>query len=110
MGKFIYNTQASATFDDRLLAHLQIVMGAKLRRSEAFFFTWKDDASLGNGRTTLWVHAGASLIFKFSGSRQPQINRAWLEALTDTANSPGGLRVIREPQTADTAEDRVLVG
>lgn len=110
MGKFSYNTQVSATFDDRLLAHLQIVIGTKLRRAEPFFFTWKDDVSLGSGRTSLWIHPGASLTFKFSGNRQPQINRAWLEVLTSAANSPTGLYIISEPQQAERPSDGILYG
>jgi hypothetical protein len=110
MGKFTYNTQISATFDDRLLAHLQIVIGTKLRRSESFFFTWRDDASLGDGRTSLWMHDGASLSFKFSGSRQPTINRTWIAALLATADSPRGLYVMSEPQAVETEADRVLRG
>ncbi|MCK6068223.1 MULTISPECIES: ATP-dependent DNA ligase [Microbacterium] len=110
MGKFSYNTQVSATFEDRLLAHLQIVIGTKLRRSEPFFFTWKEDVSVGSGRTSLWIHPEASLIFKFSGNRQPQINRAWLEVLTTAANSPSGLYIISEPQPTEKEADRVLYG
>ncbi len=43
MGKFIYDSTIKVDFDDRLLAHLQVVIGAKLRRGEAFHFTWRDD-------------------------------------------------------------------
>lgn len=52
MGKFTYETTTKVDFDDRILAHLQLVITTKLRRSEAFTFTWKDDASIGDGRTT----------------------------------------------------------
>ena len=97
MGKFIYNGQVKVDFEDRVLAHLQIVIGAKLRRSESFHFAWKDDASIGDGRTTVWVHPGIALVYKFYGSRQPPINRAWIEALMVVANSPTGLHVISEP-------------
>ncbi|MCR2817132.1 DUF7882 family protein [Microbacterium jiangjiandongii] len=110
MGKFTYNSHTSANFDDRLLAHLQVVMGAKLRRSEGFFFTWKDDTSLGSGRTSLWIHPGASLTFKFTGSRQPRINRAWIDALAATANSPRGLYAVPEPQGSESDAERVLLG
>ncbi|MCR2812276.1 ATP-dependent DNA ligase [Microbacterium sp. zg.Y1090] len=110
MGKFTYNSQTSATFDDRLLAHLQVVIGAKLRRSEGFFFTWREDSSLGGGRTALWIHPGASLTFKFSGSREPRINRAWIDALAATANSPRGLYAVPEPQLSESDVERVLLG
>lgn len=97
MGKFIYNGTFRVEFDDRLLAHLQTVIGAKLRRRESFHFSWKDDPSLGNGRTTVWLHPGATVVYKFYGSRRPPINRAWIEALMYTANSPSGLYVVPEP-------------
>lgn len=97
MGKFIYDSTTKVDFEDRLLAHLQLVIGAKIRRGEGFHFAWKDDPSIGNGRTMVWVHPGLSLVYKFYGSRQPEINRAWIEALMYTANSPTGLYAVPEP-------------
>ena len=97
MGKFIYDTSIKVDFEDRLLAHLQVVMTTKLRRGEPFNFSWKDDSTIGNGRTTVWVHPSASLVFKFYGSRRPTLNPAWIEALAFTANSPSGLYVVPEP-------------
>ena len=97
MGKFIYDSNIKVDLEDRLLAHLQLVIGAKLRRGEAFHFTWKDDTSTGNGRTIVWVHPGVSLVYKFYGSRRPAINRVWIEALVYTANSATGLHVVPEP-------------
>lgn len=72
-------------------------MTAKLRRGEPFPYSWKEDASIGGGRVTVWLHAGSSLVFKYVGSRQPEINRAWVDALAYTANSPGGLYLVPEP-------------
>ncbi|KHK96522.1 ATP-dependent DNA ligase [Microbacterium mangrovi] len=97
MGKFVYDQSVKVTFDDRVLAHLMVVIGAKLRRGEAFHFTWREDLSVGGGRTTVWVHPGVSIVYKFSGSRQPALNRAWIDALAMTANSPSGLYVVSEP-------------
>lgn len=97
MGRFIYAGDTYADFDDRLLLHLQQVIGMKLRRNESFTFSWKQDPSLGGGRTTVWVHPRASIIFKYSGSRPSQVNRQWLEALMYTANQPTGLHVVPEP-------------
>jgi hypothetical protein len=97
MGKFQYDGIATVDFEDRLLAHLQMVIGAKLRRGESFPFTWKDDASMGEGRTTVWVHPRANITYKFYGSRPPAINRAWVEALMYMANSNTGLYVVPEP-------------
>ncbi|MFK4836691.1 ATP-dependent DNA ligase [Microbacterium sp. ZW T2_14] len=97
MGKFIYEGAIKVDFDDRVLAHLMVVISAKLRRGESFSFSWKDDPSIGNGRTTVWIHSHASLVYKFYGSRQPPINRAWIEALIYTANSITGLHIVPEP-------------
>jgi hypothetical protein len=97
MGKFTYGGQIKADFEDRVLAHLQIVIGAKLRRGESFHLSWKDDASIGDGRTTVWVNPAVTLVYKYYGSRPPPINRDWIEALMMTANSPTGLYVVPEP-------------
>ncbi len=97
MGKFIYDGLVTVDFDDRVLAHLQMVIGAKVRRREAFYFSWRDDSSVGDGRTTVWVHPGSSIVYKYYGSRQPTINRAWIDALMFTANTLSGLHVVPEP-------------
>lgn len=97
MGKFVYDHHEKVDFDDRVLAHLLVVIGAKLRRGEAFHFSWREDLSVGGGRTTVWLHPGVSLVYKFSGSRRPTLNRAWIDALAMTANSPAGLHVVPEP-------------
>jgi hypothetical protein len=36
-------------------------------------------------------------VFGYYGGRPASINRAWLEALMRTANSPSGLYVVAEP-------------
>lgn len=97
MGKFIYEGSVTVDLDDRVLTHVQIVIGQKLRRGESFHFTWREDPSLGDGRTSVWLHPAASLVYKYFGSRQPSVNRAWLEALTFTANSTTGLYIVPEP-------------
>lgn len=109
MGKFIYESTVKIDFEDRLLAHLQLVIGAKLRRGESFHFTWKDDASIGNGRTVVWMNPTISLVYKFYGSRQPAINRAWIEALMYTANSPTGLYTVPEPHEEAVSEDAEML-
>ena len=83
--------------DDRTLAHLKIVILAKLRRGETFAFSFEHDVSAGSGRSTIWLHPAIPLQFNFVGSRQPAINREWLEALVVTANSVDGLRILPEP-------------
>lgn len=97
MGRFIYEGSAKIEVEDRALRHLQLVMTAKLRRGEPFPYTWKEDASIGGGRITVWIHAGSSMVFKYVGSRQPEVNQAWVDALAYTANSPSGLYLVPEP-------------
>ncbi|WP_127795299.1 ATP-dependent DNA ligase [Agromyces sp. LHK192] len=102
MGKLTYDSTLGVDFDDRVLAHLQLVIGAKLRRGESFFFSWRDDPSIGDGRSSLWMHPSVPLAFKYSGGRPPSINRTWIEALMDTANSPSGLVIVPEPPPGPT--------
>jgi hypothetical protein len=94
MGKFVYEGGVKTEIEDRALTHLQLVITAKLRRGEPFPFSWREDASVGGGRVTVWVQPGSSLVFKYFGSRQPAINRAWIEALAFTANAPSGLYLV----------------
>jgi hypothetical protein len=97
VGRFIYENDTRLDIDDRVLLHLQSVIGAKLRRGEAFTFNWTVDRSLGSGRTTVWLHPHSSIVFSYSGSRRAQLNRKWLEALMFAANSPAGLYLVPEP-------------
>jgi hypothetical protein len=83
-------------FDDRLLAHLQIVIVQKIRRGESFLMSWRDAPETGDGHSAIWIHPTQNLYFKFSGSRNPSINQEWLEKLMASANSSRGLLVMRE--------------
>jgi len=104
MGRFIYNGSAKVDIEDRALAHLQVVVGNKLRRGEPFYFNWREDPSTGEGRRSVWVHPYADLTFQFFGSRTPSLNRDWLEALALTANSTSGLHLVPEPSGPGTPE------
>lgn len=103
MGKFIYEGGPKIEIEDRALTHIQLVMTTKLRRGEPLPFSWKEDASIGGGRTTVWVHAHSNIVFKFAGSRPPTINRQWVEALSYTANTPTGLYLVPEPDGTSAA-------
>ena len=100
MGTLTYDSKLVATFDDRVLAHLQVVIWSKLRRGEQFSFTWVDPQRNGMGRTSIWVSPSISLTFDYFGSRMPALNAAWVDQLTKSANSPGGLVVLPEPGAA----------
>lgn len=98
MGRFIYDTlNNSIDIEDRTLAHLRIVIMNKLRRSESFMFTVDLDSE-GISRRSFWMHPSVPLQFAFHGSREPRLNRLWIEALMVSASSPNGLFVVSEPQ------------
>lgn len=59
---FIHEGTVRGDLDDRLLAHLQVVIGNTLRRGEPFSFPGKDDLGTGGGRTAVWVHPRASIV------------------------------------------------
>ncbi|THG32451.1 ATP-dependent DNA ligase [Glaciibacter flavus] len=102
MGILYYGTPAAEfTFDDRVLAHLQVVFSAKLRRHESFFFSWTDGVDLGSGRRALWVSDSIPLYFRFNGSRAPLLNRQWLDELAASAASTQGLVLGEEPVMAE---------
>lgn len=95
MGKIVYGNDArSIEIDDRVLAHLRVVVMNKLRRSEPFFF----HHSSPSGIRSLWLHPSVPLVFHFYGSRSPAVNRTWVEALMREANGPNGLSIVPEPE------------
>ncbi len=97
MGKLTYDSTVVVDFEDRLLAHLQMVIATKLRRGESFAFSWRDEAAVGDGRTTIWLNPALPLVFKYFGGKPPAINRLWVEALLQAANSSSGLHIVPEP-------------
>lgn len=106
MGLLIYGPAASEIeMDDRLLAHLRIVMVSKLRNAESFSLSWSIDAGQGSGRETLWVHPSIPLRFRFYGGRSPAINRAWLDLMVLSANR-GDLHIMPEPAQQDFEDER----
>ncbi|WP_029067772.1 hypothetical protein [Jonesia quinghaiensis] len=105
MGHLIYAGE-DYEFDDRLLAHVKIAMGSKLRRNESFFLTWKADPASGSGRFSLWVSPAIPLAFRFSGSRPPELNQVWLEIMAEQSHTPGGLVVISEAEAMQIHQRR----
>jgi hypothetical protein len=97
MGRLIYDNTTAVEFDDRVLAHLQLVIGTKLRRGESFYLTWADDPAVGDGRNAIWLHPAVPLRLKYNGSRRPAINTTWIQQMMALANSTEGLRLIPEP-------------
>jgi hypothetical protein len=92
MGSLSYDGTV-VDFDDRLLAHLQVVIVQKFRAGEAFLMSWLDPLSEGNGRSAEWLTPRWPLHFDFRGIRVPAIDQRWLARLDRSASSGGGLVV-----------------
>jgi hypothetical protein len=96
MGSLHYGSPpATFTIDDRTLAHVELVVLAKLRRNESFALTI-DEAK--GGRSTIWLNASSTLRFEFAAvDGGVEINREWLDELIDSANTTVGMKIVPEP-------------
>jgi hypothetical protein len=107
MGILKYPVRGSLAIeiDDRTLAHLQVVFGAKLRLGQPFFFSWVDGVASGGGRASVWIDSTIPLTFVYDKNRKQEINRPWLEALMAGANSTDGLLLCAEPEALRLVDD-----
>ena len=97
MAQLLYGSPPTAfEVDDRTLAHVEVVVMAKLRRNESFAYSIEQSEQ---ARTTIWIGVHSDLQFVYDQPR-PAINREWLERLVDSANSTQGLRVMPEVEAA----------
>jgi hypothetical protein len=111
MGKLIYGTNgAEYEFDDRLLAHLRIVIVTKFRRRESFTLTWELGTERGGGRISLWLDPSIPLQFHFFGSKEPSLNRAWVDALASISASSVGLIPLPEPGAPTRPVSEIATG
>lgn len=99
MGTLIYSGDFEIEIDDRMLAHLKIVILAKLRRAESLSLSWVVAKSGGSGRETVWISPGTALRFRFDTDDRGPINREWIAVLTASANR-GDLQLLPEPPMA----------
>ncbi|MFC9916825.1 DUF7882 family protein [Agromyces binzhouensis] len=83
--------------DDRTLAHLELVIYSKLRRNERFALALTAPDSEGGIAHSLWMDSSIPLRFEYESEFHAAINRDWLEALSKTATSLRGLRIVDEP-------------
>jgi hypothetical protein len=95
MGSITYD-RVVIQFEDRLLTHLQVVIVQQFRRGESFAMSWLDALSVGDGRSSIWLHPDGDLYFKFTGSRVASLSQDWLDMLTTSARSSHGLIVTEE--------------
>lgn len=99
MGTLIYGSVGQQfDFDDRVLAHLQALFSAKLRRGENFFLNWRDPQSVGDGRSAVWIDTSIPIYFKFSSAAHGPLDREWLEEMAVAALGPNGLDLSDDPR------------
>ena len=98
VGVLIYgDTGMRVHFDDRVLAHLQLVIASKLSRSQSFFLSWRDSRASGDGQSGIWISRGMPLYFSYKSSARVEINREWIRELALSADQAGGMFVTAEP-------------
>ena len=101
MGFFVYDDVRAIRIDDRMLAHLQVVVIDKLRRQEKFVLNLHN----GRGLVTMWLNAYTPMQFVYEGNRPPRINTAWIELLAGEAGLSGVLEMLPEPPEVQLAAD-----
>ncbi|RWZ51024.1 hypothetical protein ELQ90_09505 [Labedella phragmitis] len=100
MAVLIYGSE-TFEFDERLLAHVKIVITQKLRRSESFLLSWTHRD--GRGRSSVWVNASSDLHFRFAEAKPPVLNQQWLSMMMESSYASRGLDVdaVAEPTAAE---------
>jgi hypothetical protein len=98
MGVLIYgSSNMEITFDDRALAHVQVVIGIRLYSRERFFFSWRDHSDVGSGRSSIWIDPSVCLVFRYNDSRPVRINPKWIAQLSVPEKTSGSLFFQPEP-------------
>lgn len=87
--------------DERVLAHLKIAITAKLRLGEGFLLNWQIPSTQGSGRVSLWISPQIPIVYRFSGSRVPELNKNWIDALTRSSHGIRGMLVMDEAQAVE---------
>lgn len=92
MGSLFYgSSRVELVIDDETLALVQRVIIAKLRRSEPFAITWHDPGM--GGSDSVWVSATVELHFHYDNAPPTEVDSRRLEAITQDAAGPFGLRL-----------------
>jgi hypothetical protein len=95
VGKLTYGAiQREVAIEDRLLAHVEAVVLARLRRNNAFAIRWTDtveDSPIG--RRTIWIHQSTDLFFEYDTSDEIELDRGLLDQLAQAADSNAGINL-----------------
>ena len=95
MGYLIYDG-SEYEIEDRMLQHLKVAVVQRLRRQESFVLSWVNSVDKGSGRISLWVSPAIPLGFRFSGSRTPELNQRWVQAMSALSHTTRGMQVLSE--------------
>lgn len=97
MGTIYYGGSATPIYiEDRALAHLKVVIATKLRRGESFTVSWRHPPDQPPGRSTIWLHESIPLRLVFDDPEPALLSREWIEELSTSANSSGGVMLVEE--------------
>ena len=103
MGTLTYAGSTAYEMDDRTLAHLEAVIVTKLRRREYLTLGWTIEPHEGSGRAHLSLHEGVPLQFEYRHAERQRLNRIWLEAIMEQANSAQGVMLMTEAEAMRAA-------
>jgi hypothetical protein len=93
MGRLVYGAlQRRIVVDDRLLAHIEVVVLSRLRRNNAFALRWAETGERP-GRRTIWIHQGTDLCFEYDQAEQDELDRELLDQLAKAADSNTGINL-----------------
>lgn len=95
----LYYGGAAIEIEDRTLAHLQVVVTTKLRRSESFMLSWRHPQGTTPGRSSIWVDRSIPFRFEFEDAEPTVIDHEWLERLAADASTAGGIVLVLDPET-----------
>lgn len=113
MGVLFYGgPEGAIEIDDLMLAHLKVVVTTKLRRGETFTVSWRHPADQPGGRSTIWLHPAIPLRFMFDETESESLKPEWLERLSQSADSTGGIRLIADhfKQSEETSGEWPMQG
>lgn len=103
MGTLTYAGATAYEIDDRTLAHLEAVIVAKLRRHEYLTLGWTIEAHEGSGRVHLSLHEGVPIELSYRHGERQRLNRVWIDALMEQANSTQGIMLMSEDEAMRAA-------
>ena len=114
MAKLYYGTTTEPiSIDDRMLAHVKVVVATKLRRGESFTLSWIHGAGEPAGRSTIWLQPSIPLRFVFDSEQPEALDQNLLKRMANDANSSRGLSLdisMDEPAQTGSATRPVSQG